>query len=93
MLSILILEFFGLIVKILPNDITRLLLLGTLEALLAFYHGELLLLERIFFLDEVEDVLSPVLDHDGEVVHAMLGNGLLLGVILNRQHLADNRLL
>jgi hypothetical protein len=93
LLSILILQLFGLIVEILPDDITGLLFLGGLEALLAFDDGELLLLEGGFFLDEVEDVLGPILDHGGEVVHAMLGDGLLFGVVLDRQHLAYDRLL
>lgn len=91
--AILILELFSFIIKILPNDITRLLLFRCLQALLAFDDRELLFFKCSFFLDEVEDILGSILYHDREIIHAVLSYCLLFRVVLHGQHLTDDSLL
>lgn len=81
------------IVKVLPYDIGGLLLLGGLESLLAFDDSDLLLLEGGLLPDEVEDILGSVLDHERKVIHPVLCDGSLFGVVLDCQHLAHDCLL
>ena len=89
----LVLQLLGAIIKILPNDITRLLLLRSLQALLPLYYRNFLLLQHRLIPDKVEHVSGPILDQSGEIIHAVLSDGLLLGVVLDGKHLADDGLL
>jgi hypothetical protein len=93
LLAVLILELFSLIVKVLPNDITRLLLLRCLQPLLSFDDRQLLFLQCSLLLDEAEHILGPILDHDGEIIHPVLSDSLLFRVVLHGQHLTDDGLL
>ena len=76
-----------------PNDITWLLLLRRLQTFLSLYHRQFLFLERGLLPDEAEHVSGAILYHDGKIIHPMLRDGLLLGVVLNGKHLTDYRLL
>lgn len=89
----LVLQLLGAIIKILPNHITRFLLLRSLQTLLPLYYRHFLLLQHSLVSDKVQHVSSTVLDQSREIIHAMLSNRFLLGVVLDGKHLADYGLL
>ena len=91
-LLVLIFKLPGLIVKILPNDISRFFLISLLQTFLTLNHSNFLPFQRLFFLDESQDIFRPVLNHLKEVIHPMLWYWPFFGIILKCKHLRDNSL-
>lgn len=92
MLFVHVLQLFYLIIKILPNHIIRLFLLAAFQAFLPLNYRQLLPFQLALLLDEVEHVARPFLQHCREIIDAVLPDALLLGVILDVQHLAYDAL-
>jgi hypothetical protein len=86
-------QFLRLIVKILPNYISRLFLIRSLQTPLTLDNGKFLFLERGFLLQQTQCVQCPVLNHRWKIIDTMFRDRFLFRVILDGQHLTNDRLL